>query len=66
MTMQLDLHEVQIAVTEYLRKRGVIVEHEQQVQLGIVNGVGERLSIAGCAAVVVAYDVKLPEGGAYR
>lgn len=64
--MQLDLHEVQTAIAEYLRKRGVIIDHESQVQIGIVNASGERLSIAGCSAVVIASDVKLPEGGPYR
>lgn len=64
--MQLDLHEVQTAVTEYLRKRGVIVEHERQVRLDIVNSSGARLDIVGCSAVVVASNVKLPEGGPYR
>lgn len=64
--MQLDTSEVQIAITEYLRKRGVIVEDTQQVRLEIVNHQGARIEIVGCAAVVVATNVKLPEGGSYR
>ena len=66
MNRQLDLHEVQTAVTEYLRKRSVVVEHEHQVRLDIVDHTGARLNIAGCSAVVVASNVKLPEGGPYR
>lgn len=58
--MQLDTSEVQVAVTEYLRKRGVIVEDSQQVSLLIINHTGERINLAGCAAVVVANNVKLP------
>ena len=60
--MQLDTSEVQTAITEYLRKRGVTVENTQQVQLEIINHRGARLSIAGCSAVVVANNVTLPEG----
>jgi hypothetical protein len=66
MTMQLDTSEVQVAITEYLRKRGVIVENTQQVQLEIINHRGERLNVVGCAAVVVANNVKLPDEGPYR
>ena len=64
--MQLDTTEVQVAITEYLRKRGVIVEDTQQVQLEIINHRGERLNIAGCAAVVTASNVKLLDEGPYR
>jgi hypothetical protein len=64
--MQLDLHEVQVAITEYLRKRGVTIEHPQQVRLDIVNSTGTRMDIVGCAAVVVAQNVTLPEGGPFR
>jgi hypothetical protein len=66
MNMQLDTSEVQEAVTEYLRKRGVLVEDVQQVQLQIVERSGLRMNIVGCSAVVIAYNVKLPEGGPYR
>lgn len=62
MNMQLDTSEVQVAITEYLRKRGVIVEDTQQVRLEIINHQGSRMEIVGCAAVVVANNVKLPEG----
>lgn len=64
--MQLDTSEVQVAITEYLRRRGVLVENIQQVQLAIINHRGEHLAIAGCAAVVIASNVKLPEEGPYR
>ena len=64
--MQLDTNEVQVAITEYLRKRGVIVEDTRQVRLDILNHTGERLNIAGCSVVIVANNVKLPEGGPYR
>ena len=67
MIMRLDLHEVQTAVIEYLRTRGVVVEHAHQVQLEIVNNAsGAQMSIAGCSAVVFASNVKLPEGAPYR
>jgi len=64
--MQLDTSEVQSAVTDYLRKRGVIVERPDQVQLFIVNQSGSRIGIAGCEPVVVAVNVKLPEAAPYR
>lgn len=66
MNMQLDASEVQAAITEYLRKRGVIVGDDCQVRLDIVGRAGERINIVGCAAVVVATNVKLPEGSPYR
>ena len=61
MYMQLDTSEVQAAVADYLRKRGVIVERAEQIQLFVVNQSGARMSIAGCEPVVVAVNVKLPE-----
>ena len=65
MNVQLGTSEVQTAVAEYLRRRGMVIDDIRQVRLEIVNGSGERLSIAGCAPIVVAYDVKLPEEGAH-
>ncbi len=59
--MQLDTSEVQVAITEYLRKRGAIVENEQQVQLAVVDRQGQRMQIMGCTPVVVVYNAKLPE-----
>jgi hypothetical protein len=61
MTMQLDTSEVQIAVTTYLRSRGVIIEDPCQVRLEIVDRLGTRLNFAGCTAVVVVSNVKLTE-----
>lgn len=66
MNMQLDTSEVQAAVTDYLRKRGVVIEDAHQVHLAIVNHTGGQLDIVGCAPVVVVTNVKLPEGGPYR
>lgn len=66
MNMQLDASEVQAAVTEYLRRRGVVVGDTRQVQLEIVDPSGARMKILGCSAVVVVNNVKLPEGGPYR
>jgi acyl-CoA thioesterase FadM len=80
MNMQLDTIEVQAAVTEYLRKRGVVIDDARQVQLEIASASGARIqvqleiasasgariSIAGYAPVVVAHNVTLPEGGPYR
>ena len=61
MNMQLDTSEVQIAVTEYLRKRGVVIEDPRQVLIGIAKIVsGERIDIVGCAPIVIASNVKLP------
>ncbi len=62
MTMQLDLTDVQAAVAEYLRARGVVVADAQQVQLAIVDRSGQRMSIVGCTPVVLAIDVNLGEG----
>jgi hypothetical protein len=59
MNMQLDTSEVQEAVTEYLRKRGVVVEDARQVRLEIVDRSGARMNIVGCSAVVVAGNAKL-------
>jgi hypothetical protein len=64
--MQLDTSEVQAAVTDYLRRRGVIIEDASQVRLQIVNHTGERLNIVGCSVVVVANNVKLPDEGPQR
>lgn len=60
--MQLDRGEVQTAITEYLRKRGVAVDDTEQVQLAIVDRQGQRIDIVGCSPVVTVYNVKLPEG----
>lgn len=61
MVVQLDGSEVQIAVTEYLKKRGVAVE-PANVRLVIVNSQGMRCHIVGCAPAIVVDDAKLPEG----
>ena len=66
MNMQLDASEVQAAVTDYLRKRGVVIEDARQVQLVIINASGTRMDIVGCSPVVVAHNVTLPAGGPYR
>lgn len=66
MNVQLDMNEVQAAITDYLRKRGVIIEDASQVQLAIVDSTGSHLKIVGCSPIVVANNVKLPEGGPYR
>ena len=66
MNMQLDTSEVQAAVTDYLRKRGVVIEDARQVHLAIVDAAGTRIRIAGCSPVVVAHNVTLPEGAPYR
>lgn len=65
MDVQLDADEVQTAVTEYLRRRGALVDETCRVRLDIVDRGGSRLNIVGCAAVVVATNVKLP-GEPYR
>lgn len=62
MNVQLDTSEVQAAITEYLRNRGVTVDDPRQIQLAIVNASGGRMDIVGCTPVVVAHDVKLPAG----
>ncbi len=59
--MQLDLSEVQTAVTDYLRRRGVVIEDASQVQLAIGSSTGEHLKIVGCSPVVVVYNAKRPE-----
>lgn len=66
MNMQLDTSEVQEAVTDYLRKRGVVIEDPRQVQLDIVGRGGGSINIVGCSPVVVVVGAKLPEGGPYR
>ena len=66
MNMQLDTSEVQAAITDYLRKRGVVVEDVRQVHLAIVNASGTRMDIVGCSPVVFALNVTVPEGGPYR
>lgn len=66
MKMQLDAAEVQTAVADYLRKRGVVFDDTSRVQIEIVSEVGGRINIVGCTPVVVAINVKLPEGGPYR
>lgn len=64
--MQLDATEVRDAVTEYLRKRGVTVGDDCEVRLNIIGRAGERINLVGASAVVVATNVKLPEGSPYR
>jgi hypothetical protein len=66
MIMQLDTSEVQTAITEYLRKRGVIIEDPRQVHLSIISQHGEHRNIVGCSPVVVVLDAKLPAEGPYR
>ena len=66
MNMQLDTDEVQAAVTDYLRKRGVVIKDALQVHLAIVSHTGGRIEIVGCSPVVLVTNVKLPEGGPYR
>ena len=66
MNMQLDTSEVQAAVTDYLRNRGVVIEDPRQVRLEIIDPHGGRMSIAGYSPVVFAHNVQLPEGGPYR
>jgi hypothetical protein len=66
-TVQLSLSEIQVAVAEYLRKRGAVVEDVEQVQL--VNysaNQGGYVNIANVTPIVVVVNVKLPEGGPYR
>ena len=58
--IQLDKSEVQEAVAEYLRKRGVVIDSDRQVQMAILNPAGARMDIVGCFPVVVVTDVKLP------
>ena len=61
MNVQLDTREVQVAITEYLRARGMIIEDVQQVQIGIVKrDSGEQILIANCAPAVFVDNIKLP------
>jgi len=62
MTVQLTLVEVQVAVADYLRRRGVIVEDADQVQFIHLGPHGERMNFVGVTLAVVVNDVKLPEG----
>lgn len=66
MTMQLDLPDVQAAIVEYLRARGITVDDAQQVQLAIIDQAGQRMNIVGCQPVVMALHVQLPERGTAR
>lgn len=62
----LDLSEVQIAVADYLRKKGLIVDDAEQVQLVNIRNDGAHLSIAGVTPTVIIPNVKTREGGPYR
>jgi len=62
MTVQLSLSEVQVAVADYLRKRGVIVEDADQVQLVNFSAHTGYVNIANVTPMVVVRDAKLPEG----
>lgn len=62
MIVQLDTGEVQEAIVEYLRRRGVPIEDTRQIQLAIVDSKGTHLNIVGCSPVVMAYNVKFPDG----
>jgi hypothetical protein len=64
--MQLSLNEIQVAVAEYLRKRGAVVEDVNQVQLCYIRVDGTRVNLASWTPVVIVHDVKLPEGNPYR
>ena len=66
MTVQLSLSEVQVAVADYLRKRGAIVEDAEQVQIVNIRVDGTHMSIAGVSPTVIVPNVKLPDGGPYR
>lgn len=67
MHVQLSISEVQTAVADYLRKRGVLVGAPERIQVEIRDHSNARMNIAGCTAVVVAYEVELPEpAGPYR
>lgn len=66
MTMQLDLPEVQAAIVEYLRARGITIDDAQQVQLAIIDHAGQRMNIVGCQPIVMAINVQLPERGTAR
>lgn len=49
--MQFDTSEVQATVTDYLRRRGVVVDDASRVQVKIVDESGTRLKIVGCSPV---------------
>lgn len=67
MIVQLSLSQVQVAVADYLRKRGVIVDDADRIQLEIVRHDGARISVVGATPVVIAYDVEFPpDDGPYR
>lgn len=61
MTVQLSLTEVQVAVTDYLRKRGVIVDDADQVKLVNFSTHTGYVNIANVTPMVVVHDAKLPE-----
>lgn len=67
MVVILSLTEVQIAVADYLRKKGLIVDDAEQVQLmNFSQNFGGFTSIVGVTPTVVVNGVKLPEGGPCR
>lgn len=67
MTVLLDRKEVQIAVADYLRKKGLIIDDADQVELRIwSNNYNSFTNIIGAVPVIVVEGVKLPEGGPYR
>jgi hypothetical protein len=61
-TVQLSLSEVQVAIAEYLRKRGAVVEDVEQVQLVNYSGHTGYVTIANVTPMVVVQNVKLPDG----
>jgi hypothetical protein len=62
MTVQLSLSEVQVAVAEYLRKRGMVIEDADQVQLVNFSTHTGYVNIANVTPMVVVQDAKLPDG----
>lgn len=67
MTVQLNLSEVQVAVADYLRKRGAIVDDVSEVQLvNFSHNRGGYVNIVGVEPVVVVTGVTFSEGGPYR
>lgn len=62
MTVQLNLSEVQVAIAEYLRKRGLVVEDADQVKLVNFSAHTGYVNIANVTPMVVVHDAKLPEG----
>ena len=60
--MRLDSSELQTAVIEYLRRRGVVIQEDACVRLEIFDSVGGRFTFGGCAPAAVVYNVQLPEG----